>query len=211
MPNGGPHHLQRPVGIVLAGGRSSRMGGVPKAMMPLAGKPLLAHVIDRLAPQVADLALSGDPASPDLMAFGRAIEPDPVPDYAGPLAGLLAGLNWARANHPLTKWLLSAACDTPFLPCDLGARLLEAAPDGETIALPSSGGRLHPVAGLWPVFLADDLAHHLTSDPGSIQAFVARHPHAVLDFTIPDGRDPFLNINTPEDLRRAETLMREAP
>jgi len=198
------------VGLLLAGGLSRRMGGGDKALCPLAGRTLLDHVIDRVRPQVAELVLNanGDPAR--FAAFGLPVLADSVPDYAGPLAGILAGLDWAAANRPDCPLVLSAASDAPFLPRDLAARLLaglKAA--GADLACAASAGRPHPVIGLWPVRLREPLrAAVLGEGLRKVDRWTARYRLATVAFPeeIP-GLDPFFNANTPDDLARAATLL----
>lgn len=200
------------VGVVLAGGRSTRMGGHEKALLDLAGRPMLAHVIARVAPQVARLAINanGDPAR--LVPFGLPVVADTVEGHAGPLAGLLAGLEWARAEMPDVRAVLTVAADTPFLPADLVARLEAASARGSAIVLARSAAGLHPVIGLWPVTLAEDLAAWL-SDPENrkVRRFVDRHPSADLVFADLEiagaAVDPFFNVNTPGDLAAAASIL----
>ena len=198
-------------GIILAGGLSRRMGGGEKPLRPLGGRSLLDHVIARLTPQVGTLAINanGDPAR--LAAFGLPVVPDTVEGFAGPLAGILAGLEWAAANTT-ARQLASVAGDTPFFPRDLVHRLMEAT-DGkpETIATASSGGRTHPTFALWPVDLAAALRAALVErDERRVTAFIARHAHVEVDFAFQRvaglDYDPFFNINTPQDLAEAGRL-----
>ena len=186
-------------GLILAGGAGRRMGGVDKALLPLAGRPLLAHVIDRLAPQVEDLAISanGDPAR--FAAFGLPVLPDDRPQ--GPLSGVLAGLAWAAAAD--AGALVTVPVDGPFLPCDLVPRLLLAGGGGPAVA--EAAGRLHPVSALWPVGLRDDLRQRLAAGEAKVVAFAARHGAARAGF--PD-ENAFLNLNEPHDLARAESILR---
>lgn len=201
-------------GIILAGGLSRRMGGGDKALAPLGRRPLLAHVVQRLRPQVGALALNanGDPAR-----FGTLSLPvvaDTVPGFAGPLAGLLVGLEWAAAATPC-RWLVTATADTPFFPEDLVRRLL-AATEGRagTIAVARCGERRHPTFALWPLTLAGPLRRMLVEDGNRrVTAFIDANAHADVDFPpveLPDGGtfDPFFNINTPQDLAEAERLSR---
>jgi molybdopterin-guanine dinucleotide biosynthesis protein A len=196
--------------IILAGGRASRMGGGDKALKPLAGRPLLSHVIERLGPQAGTIAINanGDPVRFD--PFGLPVIADTRPDFPGPLAGILAGLEWAapfRGTH-----LVSVAVDTPFFPENLVERLTAEIGRGEQrIVLASSSGKTHPVFGLWPLALRGDLAHFLaTGTTYKVSAFVERREHAVVDFPtigLSSGAfDPFFNVNTPEDLNRAEAI-----
>lgn len=188
-------------GLVLAGGRSSRMGGVDKAFLPFAGRTLIARAIDRLAPQVDRVWISanGDPAR--FAEFGLDVFADPVEGFAGPLAGVLAGLRAARALG--STRLATVAVDTPFFPSDLVARLAGGALD--EIAVASTLGRLHPVAALWPVALADEISHALARQNARVMAFVTARPHRIVTFDA-TPIDPFMNLNTPDDFARAATL-----
>src|SRR5713101_3275936 len=165
------------VGLLLAGGQSRRMGGGDKALRLLGGVPLLDRVIARLRPQVEALVLNanGDPAR--FASFGLPVVPDSVPDFAGPLAGVLAGLDWTASNHPDCRFIVSVATDTPFLPADLVASLaagLEEA--GADLACAASGGRGHPVFGLWPVRLREDLRRALIEEGvRKVDLWTARH------------------------------------
>lgn len=208
----------RSIGLILAGGRSLRMrdafpsGQSDKGLLELSGKPLLCHVIERLAPQCSQLILNanGDPTR--FINFNLPVVPDTVDGFAGPLAGLLAGLYWARANAPNTTHLVSVSTDVPFLPTNLVERLhttrLET---GALIAIARSSSGLHPVIGLWPVALADDLAAALQDGTRKVQDWTTRHAAVPVDF--PDinlnGRDidPFFNANTPRDLGKARDLL----
>lgn len=205
MASGGPADV---VGVLLAGGLARRMGGGDKCLRPLGGRPLLAHVIDRAAPQARTLLLNanGDPGR--FAAFGLPVVADVVPGFAGPLAGVLSALEWAAATRPGAAHLVSIATDTPFFPPDLVPRLLAAVADGgHELACAASGGRTHPVFGLWPVALAGELRRALVEEGmRKIDAWTARHRLAVVEF--PDRpRDPFFNTNRPEDLARAEELL----
>jgi molybdopterin-guanine dinucleotide biosynthesis protein A len=192
-------------GVILAGGQSRRMGGGDKGLLDLAGKPMLAHVIERLAPQVGRLIINanGDPAR--FAGLGLPVVADTVPDFAGPLAGVLAGMRWARANTPAARWIATAAGDAPLLPTDLVARSLTALRDQPGgIALAQSGGELHPVIGLWPVALADDLEAQLTQGVRKVLAWTDRHGTVPVAFALVAvggaELDPFFNANTPQDL-----------
>ena len=195
------------VGVILAGGRATRMGGGDKGLLDLSGRPVLAHVIDRLAPQVGALALNanGDPAR--FAGFGLPVLADSLPDWPGPLAGVLAGLDWAAARG--ARAVVSAAADTPFSPADLVAGLRAAAgPSGLALAASRDAeGTLwrHPTFGLWPVALREDLRAALTGGLRKVVAWTDRHGAGTAEFATTD-RDPFFNINTPDDLARARTL-----
>jgi len=195
----------KPAGILLAGGLATRMGGGDKSLRLLGGRPILAHVVARIEPQVAALALNanGDPAR--LANWGLPLVPDAIPDHPGPLAGIHAGMIWARAHHPDVEDIISIPTDTPFLPADLVDRLLAARGDAD-IAVATSGGQPHPVVALWPVCLADELHRFVTQDGmRRVTDFARRFKVAYADFPVGDI-DPFLNINRPEDLARAELL-----
>lgn len=197
-------------GLLLAGGQSRRMG-CAKDLLVLGGHPLAAHVLGRLRPQVRAMAISasGDPRR--FAGFGLPVLPDPVEGFQGPLAGVLAGMRWAASLEPPARWLLTAACDTPFIPSTLAETLLAAAGGRDSvIALASSGGRAHPVCGLWPVPLADDLDAALRSGTRKMLAWAQTQGTVLADFAFVRAGgeliDPFFNINTPEDLREAERL-----
>ena len=196
------------VGCILAGGLARRMGGCDKPLLPLGGKVLLAHMIEALKPQAGTLVLNanGDPGR--FAGFGLPVAADPVEGFAGPLAGVLAGMRWAETNAPEATYIVSAAADTPFFPRDLVARLR--APLGEEpgISIAACGGKRHSVFGLWPVALADDLAEWL-ADPENrkVLVWVERHRNVAVDFPPHEGHDPFFNINTPEDLAEAERML----
>lgn len=196
-------------GVILAGGLARRMGGGDKALLELAGRPLLARVIDRLAPQVGPLALNanGDPAR--FTRFGLPVIADTVEGFAGPLAGVLAGLRWAAAQG--CTHVASAAADTPFFPDDLVPRLVRAAEEGgQPIALaatndPVRGLSEHPTFGLWPVALADDLERSLADGLRKVIVWTSRHgaARAIFDDA---GAYPFFNVNTPDDMAEAERI-----
>lgn len=194
------------VGLILAGGLARRMGGGDKALKPLAGRPILAHVIDRLRGQCDDLLLNanGDPAR--LSGFGLTVVADSVPDFAGPLAGILAGLDWLAGNRPDNAWLLSVAADTPFIPGDLALRLHRArAAAGTLLACAASEGHQHHAIGLWPVALREDLRSALAAGERKLGRWTQAHGVAVAEWPAAPI-DPFFNINTQEDLAEAERL-----
>ena len=196
------------VGLLLAGGQSRRMGGGDKALRLLGGVSLLDRVVARLRPQVEALVLNvnGDPAR--FAGFGLPVAPDSVPDFAGPLAGVLAGLDWAAANRPDCPYVASVATDAPFVPTDLVARLgrgLEEA--GADLACAASAGRAHPVFGLWPVRLREDLRQAVVADGvRKVDLFTARYKLATVAFA-DQPVDPFFNANRPEDFAAAAALL----
>jgi molybdopterin-guanine dinucleotide biosynthesis protein A len=189
-------------GIILAGGQGRRMGGADKALLPLAGRALISHAIARLEPQVEQLALSANGNPARFAALGLPVLPDDTP--MGPLSGILSALQWAAARG--ADAVVSAPVDAPFVPGDLTPRLLLAGNGGLTIA--QSGGRLHPVCGLWPVSLAPALAAFLASGAKpKMMDFAAQHATATADF--PDD-GAFANLNTPQDITAAESLLKGA-
>ena len=200
------------LGLVLAGGLARRMGGGDKARIPVGGVTILARVLERLKSQCSGVIINanGDPAR--FADTGLAVIADSVPDFAGPLAGILAGLDWAAANAPEIEWLASAPGDCPFLPRDLVTRLHAARATGGTpLACAQSGEWRHPVVALWPVVLRDDLRHALTvEDLRKIEIWTARHGVALADWPA-EPVDPFFNVNTPEDAAAAEALAAQHP
>lgn len=200
------------LGLLLAGGLARRMGGGDKPLRTIAGRSILAHVIERLSPQCDGLVVNanGDPAR--FADCGLPVVADGLPNFAGPLAGILAGLDWMAENRPGTDWLVSVAADTPFIPRDLVARL-HAAREAQNLPLAcaASGGWTHPVIGLWPVSLRDDLRRALTvEDERKIDRWTARHGCASAEWPV-DPVDPFFNANRPEDLDEAERLFATLP
>jgi len=195
-------------GLLLAGGQSRRMGGGDKCLMDLGGKTLLQRILDTAAPQVGPLVLNtnSDPALFD--SYNLPVASDVIDGFAGPLAGVLTGLEWAQRHAPECDWVASFACDAPFAPADLVARLIAAVEAaGADMACAQSGGRDHPVFALWPVRLADDLRQAVV-DEGvrKVDIWTGRYKIARADFDT--GRcDPFFNINRPEDLDAAAGLM----
>jgi molybdopterin-guanine dinucleotide biosynthesis protein A len=195
------------LGVLLAGGLARRMGGGDKPMRTVGGRTILERVIARLAPQCDGLILNanGDPAR--FAAFGLPVVADNVPDFPGPLAGILAALDWTAVNRPNVDWVLSAAADCPFLPRDLVARLHEArARENAQLAVAASDGQSHPVIGLWRVDLRDALRHSLTvEDIRKIDRWTARYRLATVTWPA-QPLDPFFNANTVDDIAEAERL-----
>jgi molybdopterin-guanine dinucleotide biosynthesis protein A len=198
------------VGALLAGGQARRMGGGDKSLRPLGGRPILARVIARAGPQVRALVLNANGDPQRFSGFGLPVAADLIAGFAGPLAGVLTGMAWARANHPECPWIATIATDTPFFPHDLVARLL-AAVEGQDaeLACAASRGRAHPVFGLWPVRLADALRAAMVEEAiRKVDVWTARYRLAQVEF--PAGTvDPFFNTNRPEDLAEAERLLGE--
>nr|WP_276519392.1 molybdenum cofactor guanylyltransferase MobA [Bradyrhizobium yuanmingense] len=200
-------HVPPTLGVLLAGGLARRMGGGDKPMRTIGGRTILERVIARLAPQCSGLILNanGDPAR--FAAYGLQVVADDVPGFPGPLAGILAALDWTAANRPEIEWVLSAAGDCPFLPRDLVARLHEArARENAQLAVAASGEQSHPVIGLWRVALREELRHALVDeDLRKIDRWTARYPLATVTWPN-EPLDPFFNANTVEDIAEAERL-----
>jgi molybdopterin-guanine dinucleotide biosynthesis protein A len=195
--------------VVLAGGLARRMGGGDKPLRELGGRPLLDHVLARLRPQVAALLLNanGDPAR--FSGFGLPVAADGLPDYPGPLAGILAGLDWAAEQRPDLPWVVSVPGDSPFIPGDLVDRLHAAREAARVpLACAASGGQTHPPAGLWPVSLRTALREALLSGERKIDRWTARHGVAVAEWPA-SPYDPFFNANAPEDLAEATRLLQQ--
>jgi len=201
--------MSAPVGVILAGGQATRMGGGDKGLLPLAGATILDHVIARLSPQLGAMALNANGEAGRFARFGLPVLPDPVAEYPGPLAGVLAGLDWAAAQGAET--VVSVAADTPFFPRDLVARLqaeaagmahplaLAATPRGEeeTKSMSRGGQVRHPTFGLWPVALRDDLRAALEGGLRKIVLWTDAHGGREALF---EDAAAFFNVNTPEDL-----------
>lgn len=193
--------------VILAGGRSSRMGGGDKPLLDIAGRPMLALIIERIGLAAAHIAINanGDPKRFD--AFGLPVLADAQQTFDGPLAGILTAMRWA--NGIGAERVLTVAGDTPFFPTDLAERLSKSA-SGRVIAVASSRGRLHPAFASWPASLLPDLEDQLAKGARRVTDFIGRHSSEVVDF--PDLRmdserfDPFFNVNTPQDLAEARRI-----
>jgi molybdopterin-guanine dinucleotide biosynthesis protein A len=196
------------LGVVLAGGLARRMGGGDKGLQLLGGRPILDRIIERLAPQVDGIILNanGDPAR--FACWDLPVAGDAVDGFVGPLAGVLAGLAWARANRPEITDIVTVPGDGPFLPRDLVARMRAArAQANADLACAVSAGQAYPVVGLWPVRLHDDLRHAVVvEDIRKVDRWTARHRLVQVDFPATPV-DPFFNANAPEDLAEAERLL----
>ncbi len=200
------------VGVVLAGGRSTRMGGGDKCLRDLGGRPILAHIVERARGQVDALVLNanGDPAR--FAPFDLPVAADTIDGFAGPLAGVLAGLDWAAANRPAATWVASFASDAPFFPRDLVARML-AAVDGNTadMACAASGGQAHPVFGLWPVAARGALRAAMTEERiFKVDRWTARYRLVTVEYDVAPF-DPFFNANSPDDLETARRMVGSVP
>ena len=218
--NFGPVRSGALVGVVLAGGEGRRMGPGPlKPLRPLGGRPMIAHVVERLRPQVMDLVVIANDPLPGVRGLAVPVVPDP-PDVVraaaregrriGPLAGVLAGMEWARKHHPHAGWILTAPADTPFLPLDLTVRLCGHmhVPEPDVLMVRHGLRREHTLA-VWSVGLADDLRRAIL-DEGMrrVETFAGRYRLAELAW--PGSRAPFLNVNTPDDLTIAAARLAPA-
>ena len=195
------------VGVLLAGGLARRMGGGDKPMRQIGGRTILERVITRLKPQCDELILNanGDPAR--FASFGLPVVPDSVENFPGPLAGILAALDWTAAHRPGISLVFSAAADCPFLPRDLVARLTEVlVNESAQLAVAASDGQSHPVIGLWSVSLRDQLRDALVrEDIRKIDRWTARYKLATVTWPT-QPLDPFFNANTMDDIADAERL-----
>ncbi len=193
------------LGLILAGGQGRRMGGVDKALLMLAERPLVAHATTRLAPQCGALALNANGGAARFAQFGLPVLADEIAD-AGPLAGILAGLRHARENG--FEFLCTLSVDVPFAPESLVARLHAArSAAAATMATAASGGRRHHVIALWPVALEADLRRALQDGLRKAETFVSQQAPALAEWS-DAPHDPFFNVNRPEDLARAEEILR---
>jgi molybdopterin-guanine dinucleotide biosynthesis protein A len=197
------------LGLVLAGGLARRMGGGDKARIEIGGVTILDRVLATLSGQCVDIIINANGDAKRFADTGCIVVPDNIPDFAGPLAGILAGLDWLAAQNIGVEWLLSVPADCPFLPDDLVERLHQARREkgaGVRLACARSGEWRHPVVGLWPLALRADLRKALVEeDLRKIEVWTARHGVATAEW--PDQPiDPFFNVNTPEDAKRAEKV-----
>ncbi|NDV53422.1 MULTISPECIES: molybdenum cofactor guanylyltransferase MobA [unclassified Salipiger] len=210
--------LQQPLGVILAGGLATRMGGGDKGLLEIGGAPLLQRVIDRIEPQVGGLALNANGEAARFARYRLPVLPDTIAGFPGPLAGVLAGLDWAAEQG--ADSIVTVAADTPFFPCDLVPRLLLAAEEAPHLlalactprsgdeALKSGGGKKinrHPTFGLWPVSLRNDLRAALEGGLRKVVLWTDQHGAGEALFSA-EPFDPFFNVNTPEDLARAQAL-----
>ena len=195
--------MKQPLGVILAGGQATRMGGGDKGLLPLGDGTILSHVIARLEPQVANMALNANGDAARFDALGLPVIADSIDGFAGPLSGVLAGLDWAAgqgADH-----IVTAAADTPFFPCDLVPQLILAAEtaDAEMALARTESGR-HPTFGLWPVALRDDLRNALADGLRKVVLWTDKHGAGTANF--PDDA-AFFNVNTPDDLTKARGML----
>ncbi len=199
-------------GVLLAVGMAKRMGGGDKGLRALGGRPIMDYIVERVRPQVAALLINANGDPERFSGYGLPVIADVISDesrgVAGPLGGVLTGMEWAAANQPQCPWVATFACDAPFAPTDLVARFLAAVEDeGVDMACAKSRGRAHPVFGLWPVAKAGELRQAMIEeDMRKIDRWTARYNLIEVDFAA-DPFDPFFNINAPENLAEAERLL----
>lgn len=190
-------------GLILAGGQGRRMGGVDKGLVPFAGRPLVAHVRERLVGRVAELLINANRSHATYGEFAERVIEDAEGGYQGPLMGIYSGLLTAH-----TPWLLVVPCDTPALPQDLVARLVAGIGEAD-IAVAGDGQRLHPVVALIRTSLAQDLGEALAAGERKIDRWYARHAWVRVDFA--EGADAFANLNTQEERQRLEKALAQEP
>jgi molybdopterin-guanine dinucleotide biosynthesis protein A len=201
------------IGVVLSGGRSSRMGGGDKCLLTLAGRPVLTRIVDRLRPQVSRVIINanGDPSR--FAEFGLPVIGDSIAGLAGPLAGVHAGLEWVKAHASGVRSVVTVASDTPFFPSDLVQRFLSELGDDPGLVVAASSEGVHPVVGLWPVAIAPLIEESLRRGMRKAGTFTKDHGAKEVYFTPARigerSVDPFFNINRPEDLAHAESLLAE--
>jgi molybdopterin-guanine dinucleotide biosynthesis protein A len=199
------------VAVVLSGGRSSRMGGGDKCLLPLAGQPVLSRIVERLSPQVSRIIINanGDPSR--FAGFGLPVIEDSIAGFAGPLAGVHAAIEWVKTHVKDVGRIVTVASDTPFFPCDLVQRFLSSASDDQSFVVAASAEGVHPVVGLWPLTMASQIEESLRRDMRRVGAFAKEHSATEVFFApVRVGKaliDPFFNINRPEDLAHAESLL----
>jgi molybdenum cofactor guanylyltransferase len=200
--------IEPTIGVILAGGLARRLGGGDKSLRTVGGKTVLVRLVDRIAPQVTRIILNANDDPARFAGIGLPVVPDSLPDHPGPLAGVLAGLEWAAAEAPGVEWVMTVPGDAPFLPRDLAQRLHAArVRDGATFVCAASGGWTHPVIALWPVAKTAEL-RRAVADEGlrKVDRFTGRYPCSAVEWPT-QPVDPFFNVNTPEDLAEADRLV----
>ena len=200
---------EKVTGAVLAGGLARRLGHVDKALIELDGRPLLAHVLDRFESQCATTIINANGNAERFSSFGLPVVADTIDEFPGPLAGVLAAMEWSKANRPDHKWVATIAVDVPFLPLDLVARMMDEIDNNKAdLACAKSNDRAHPVIGLWPVSLAENLrAAMVDEDMRKVDLWTARFSLVETQFGV-EPVDPFFNINRREDMEKAEQILK---
>jgi len=196
-------------GVLLAGGKARRMGGGDKGLEILGGRSMMERIVERVRPQVEALLINANGDGDRFQSFGLPVKADVIEGFAGPLAGVLTGMEWAAENYPDARWLASFATDAPFVPDDLVARMMAAVEESSAdMACATSAGRTHPVFGLWPVALAGELRRAMMDEAmRKIDHWTARYNLIEVSFA-DDPFDPFFNVNEPDNLAEAERLIR---
>jgi molybdopterin-guanine dinucleotide biosynthesis protein A len=200
------------IGALLAGGRSSRMGGGDKCLRLLGGRPILARIIERLKPQVSEIIVNANGDNSRFAGYGLPVVADSIAGFAGPLAGVHAALEWVKANRPATSHVVTVATDTLFLPSDLVQHFLDEPRQGNTLLVARSDEGVHPVIGLWPVELASAIESFLKQGSHKVGKFV--EDQGAVNVYFPKVEiggtliDPFFNINEPDELAKAEALLK---
>ena len=188
------------------------MGGGDKCLRLLGGRPILAHIIERLKPQVSDIVINANGDASRFARFGLPVVADSVAGFAGPLAGIHAGLEWVKASRPGIRYGVTIAADTPFFPLDLVQRFIAELKHGPALVVARSEEGTYPVVGLWPVALAGDIERSLKQGMRKVGGWTEQHGAVEVSFPPVEigGRpiDPFFNINRPEDLAEAEALVK---
>ena len=198
------------VGVILAGGQGRRMGGVDKALVPLGGTTLIERAIARASVQVSDLIINANGDPKRFAHLKLPVVADPVAGFVGPIAGILAGLGWMRANRPKARWLASFSCDTPFFPIDMVERLVaKASSEKAKVAVAASGGQHHHIFAVWSADISATPEDVLVRDGfRKMETWIASFSNVHVSFDT-DPFDPFTNVNTPEELARAEAYIVE--
>ena len=194
--------------VILAGGLARRMGGVSKPLQRLNGETMIAHILERIRPQVSEIVINANHDQDAYACYSLPIIPDPVEGYAGPLAGILAGMDWIAEKRPDIEYLLSVSGDSPFLPQDLVERLIKPIVESDAeLTVASRNGRTQPVIGLWDWRLRDDLRRCLTEEKiFKVDRWTARFNIQTVSFDAEEN-DPFFNVNTIDDLKQAEKIL----
>ena len=197
------------VGVILAGGQSRRFGGGDKFLKELNGKLLIDHVIGRVSPQTSNLIINANSNAALFKSQNLPIIPDSIKGYAGPLAGILTGMEWVLRFKPECEWIITFPSDAPFIPLDSAEKMMKCAKEEKAnIVCSASNGRTHPVCGLWQVGLAEDLRKAMINEEiRKIDLWTARYPSSIVEFSN-QPFDPFFNINRPSDLERAEEILK---
>ena len=196
------------LGVLLAGGQALRMGGGDKGSILLGGRPMMEHIIERAQTQVTTMIINANGDVRRFQNYGLEVISDVIEGFAGPLAGVLTGMEWAEINAPKVEWVATFPSDAPYFPLDLVNRLTAAVVNGDAeLACAYSNGWSHPVFGIWPVYLADHLRHAMVNEKvRKIDDWTARYKLVEVEFPT-EPFDPFFNVNTPENLVEAEKIL----